>query len=91
MIAETELTKAVTEAADSRRTCPLAPPMEISTFLPLACLALMAARKSASDSTPTHSLGEQRVKLTAPEVAELGSANARSMTSQASLTSAMRM
>src|SRR6201999_2527230 len=76
MMAETEFTKVVTDAADVSCTWPLAPPMEISTFLPLACLALMAARKSASDSTVGHSLTEQRVKFTWPEVGEVGSAKA---------------
>src|SRR6266545_2694437 len=64
--------------------------MEISTFLPCACLARMALRKSASDSTLEHSETEQRLNRMSPEVTEVGSPNARSMMSQAFGMSAIR-
>src|SRR6266545_1841971 len=64
--------------------------MEISTFLPCACLARIAARKSASDSTFGHSEAEQRVNRMSPEVTEVGSPNERLMMSHAAGMSAIR-
>lgn len=57
----------------------------------MACLALMAALNSASDSTLGHSVTGQSLKRMSPEVTEVGSPKARSMTSQESGTSAMRV
>ena len=65
--------------------------MEISTFLPAACLAWIAALNSASDSTFGHSAAGQRVKRMSPEVTEVGSPKARLMMSHSVGTSAIRM
>jgi hypothetical protein len=86
MIALAEPTKASRAAVVVSCTCPLAPPIEISTFLPCPCLALMAAMKSASLSTLGHSATGQRWNWSWPEVGEVGSANARSITSQSAGT-----
>ncbi len=91
MIAETEETNVSRAAAVVSCTWPFWPPMEISTFLPAACLALIAALNSASLSTFGHSVTGQRSKRMSPEVTEVGSPKARSMTSQLSGTSAMRV
>lgn len=71
-------------------TWPFWPPMEIRTFLPAACLALMAALNSAADSTVGHSLTGQSWKRMSPEVTEVGSPKARLMTSHEAGTSAIR-
>ena len=90
MIALTERTNVSRAPVEVSCTCPFCPPMEMSTFLPCACLARIAARKSASLSTFGHSLAEQRLKRMSPEVTEVGSPNARSMMSQADGMSAIR-
>ena len=64
--------------------------MESSTFLPAERLALMALTNSASLSTPGHSLAGQSVNRMSPEVADVGSPNARLMMSQSAGTSAIR-
>ncbi len=91
MIADAELTNASRAAVVDSCTWPLAPPTEMSTFLPAACLARMPAMNSASDSTFGHSATGHRVNLSWPEVAEVGSAKDRLMTSQSSETSFIRM
>ena len=90
MIALTELTNLSRAAVVVSWTWPLAPPMESSTFLPAWRLARIAAMKSASLSTPGHSAAGQRVKRMSPEVATVGSPNARLMMSQSAGTSAIR-
>src|SRR5690242_10865718 len=90
MMASTELTNASLAAVVVSWTCPFAPPREISTLAPAACLALIAARKSASLSTFGHSDAEHRTNWIWPEVGEVGSPKARSMTSQSDGTSAIR-
>lgn len=57
----------------------------------MACLALMAALNSASDSTPGHSAAGQSEKRMSPEVTDVGSPKARLMTSHESGTSAIRV
>lgn len=91
MIFETEDTKVSRAPVVVSCTWPFWPPIEISTFLPAACLALIAALKSASLSTVGHSVTGQRVKRMSPEVVEVGSPKARSMMSQLSGTSDMRV
>ena len=91
MIALAELTKASRAAVVVSCTCPFCPPTEISTFLPWARLSLIAAMKSASVSTFGHSLTGQRWNWSCPEVTEVGSANARSITSQSAGTSRIGM
>lgn len=91
MIFETEVTKASRAAVELSCTCPFWPPIEISTFLPAACLALIAALNSASDSTFGHSATGQSAKRMSPEVTEVGSPKARLMTSQEAGTSAIRV
>ncbi|MFB7922836.1 hypothetical protein, partial [Streptomyces sp. NPDC056081] len=54
------LTKASRAAVVASWTWPFWPPMEIRTFLPAACLTLMAALNSAGVSTPGHSETGQR-------------------------------
>ncbi len=56
MIFETDETNVSRAAVVVSCTWPFWPPMEISTFLPAACLALIAALNSASDSTFGHSV-----------------------------------
>lgn len=90
MIRETEVTNASRAPVEFSWTWPFWPPMEIRTFLPAACLALMAALNSASLSTFGHSVTGQRLKRMSPEVTEVGSPNASWMTSQLSGTSAIR-
>ncbi len=88
MIAETELTNVSRAAVVVSCTWPFWPPIEISTFLPLARLAAMAALKSASDSTVGHSVAGQRLNRMSPEVTEVGSPKERLMKSHESGTSA---
>ena len=90
MIAETDCTNLSRAAVVVSCTCPLAPPMEISTFLPCACFARMAAMNSASDSTFGHSATGHCVNRMSPDVTEVGSPNARLMMSHAAGTSAIR-
>src|SRR5438034_7008797 len=91
MIALTERTNVSRAPVEVSCTWPFCPPMEISTFLPWACLARIAAMKSASLSTFAHSLAGQRLKRMSPEVTEVGSPKARLMMSQAAGTSDIRM
>lgn len=91
MIFETEETNVSRAAVVVSCTWPFWPPMDIRTFLPAACFALMAALKSASLSTFGHSVAGQRLKRMSPEVVEVGSPKARLMTSQLPGTSAMRV
>src|SRR6478672_8863140 len=64
--------------------------MEIRTFLPCACFALIAAMNSASDSTFGHSATGQRLNRMSPDVTDVGSPNDRLMMSHAAGTSAIR-
>jgi hypothetical protein len=90
MIADTDLTNASRAAVEVSCTWPFAPPMEISTFLPCACFARMAAVNSASDSTFGHSAAGHSVNRMSPEVGVVGSPNARFTMSHAAGTSAIR-
>ena len=90
MIALTELTNASRAAVVVSCTWPFWPPMDSSTFLPLACLALIAEVNAASVSTPGHSVAGQSAKRMSPEVAVVGSPKARLTMSQSFGTSAIR-
>ena len=90
MMAATELTNASRAAVVVSCTWPFWPPIEMSTFLPCACLARIAAMNSASVSTFGHSAAGHSWNRMSPDVTDVGSPNARLMMSHAAGTSAIR-
>ncbi|WP_260665641.1 hypothetical protein [Cellulosimicrobium cellulans] len=91
MIELTEVTNASRAAVVVSCTWPFWPPMDRSTFLPAARFAATAALNSATDSTFGHSACGHRLNRMSPDVTDVGSPNARLMTSHESGTSAMRV